>query len=204
MKDVKVVAMADLIPGKAEKFMPNVTASRTCKFYPDHKSHDRQRESWTRVSVCTYNTQHAALRHLCAGAGRQRSAGEAHVPLPLEEAVEIMQRGKEERQGALHRLPAPSGREHADDQEDRRSPAFSARSTTSRPAAAVAAASRTRTFIEKKTAGIGALGDIGCYSLDMVLNAIGYPKPLTVTGYTSNLFRHQHRSTQSEARRQAL
>ncbi|HML49571.1 MAG TPA: Gfo/Idh/MocA family oxidoreductase, partial [Clostridia bacterium] len=32
------------------------------------------------------------------------------------------------------------------------------------------------------------LGDIGCYSLDMVLNAIGYPKPLTVTGYVSNFF----------------
>jgi predicted dehydrogenase len=44
------------------------------------------------------------------------------------------------------------------------------------------------TFIEKKTAGIGAMGDIGCYSLDMVLNAIGYPKPLTVTGYKSNFF----------------
>ena len=44
------------------------------------------------------------------------------------------------------------------------------------------------TFIEKKTAGIGALGDIGCYSLDMVLNAIGYPKPLTVSGYTSDFF----------------
>ncbi|MEG0741873.1 MAG: Gfo/Idh/MocA family oxidoreductase, partial [Clostridia bacterium] len=44
------------------------------------------------------------------------------------------------------------------------------------------------TFIEQDTAGIGALGDIGCYSLDMVLNAIGYPKPLTVTGYTSNFF----------------
>lgn len=44
------------------------------------------------------------------------------------------------------------------------------------------------TFIEKKTAGIGALGDIGCYSLDMVLNAVGYPKPLTVTGYTSRYF----------------
>lgn len=42
------------------------------------------------------------------------------------------------------------------------------------------------TFIEEKTAGIGALGDIGCYSLDMVLNAIGYPKPLTVSGYRSN------------------
>ena len=44
------------------------------------------------------------------------------------------------------------------------------------------------TFIEKKTAGIGALGDIGCYSLDLVLNAINYPKPLTVSGYTSNYF----------------
>ena len=32
------------------------------------------------------------------------------------------------------------------------------------------------------------MGDIGCYALDMVLNAIGYPKPLTVTGYTSNYF----------------
>ena len=38
------------------------------------------------------------------------------------------------------------------------------------------------------TGVIGAMGDIGCYSLDMVLNAIGYPKPLTVTGYTSNFF----------------
>lgn len=44
------------------------------------------------------------------------------------------------------------------------------------------------TFIEEKTAGVGALGDIGCYSLDVVLNAIGYPKPLTVSGYKSKYF----------------
>ncbi len=44
------------------------------------------------------------------------------------------------------------------------------------------------TFIEQRTAGIGALGDIGCYALDMVLNAVGYPKPLTVSGYTSAHF----------------
>ena len=44
------------------------------------------------------------------------------------------------------------------------------------------------TFIDPKTGGIGALGDIGCYSLDMVLNAIGYPKPLTVSGYKSGFF----------------
>jgi len=43
-------------------------------------------------------------------------------------------------------------------------------------------------FIEDETAGLGALADIGCYSLDMVLNAIGYPKPLTVSGYKSDFF----------------
>ncbi len=43
-------------------------------------------------------------------------------------------------------------------------------------------------FITDGTAGIGAVGDIGCYSLDMVLNAIGYPKPLTVSGYKSAFF----------------
>ena len=43
-------------------------------------------------------------------------------------------------------------------------------------------------FIENETGGVGALGDIGCYSLDMVLNAIGNPKPLTVSGYKSDFF----------------
>ena len=44
------------------------------------------------------------------------------------------------------------------------------------------------TFIEDATAGLGALADIGCYSLDMVLNALGYPKPLTVSGVKSDFF----------------
>ena len=43
-------------------------------------------------------------------------------------------------------------------------------------------------FIEKDTGGVGAMGDIGTYSLDMLLSAVGYPKPLTVTGYTSDFF----------------
>ena len=41
------------------------------------------------------------------------------------------------------------------------------------------------TLAKKK---ITVLGDIGCYALDMVLNAIGYPKPLTVSGYKSDFF----------------
>ena len=30
--------------------------------------------------------------------------------------------------------------------------------------------------------------DIGCYSIDIGINAIGYPKPLTVSGYKSDFF----------------
>jgi predicted dehydrogenase len=44
------------------------------------------------------------------------------------------------------------------------------------------------TFIRKELAGVGALADIGCYSLDMVLSAINYPKPLTVSAYASDRF----------------
>ena len=37
------------------------------------------------------------------------------------------------------------------------------------------------TFINKDLAGAGAMADIGCYSLDLALNALDYPKPLTVS-----------------------
>jgi predicted dehydrogenase len=44
------------------------------------------------------------------------------------------------------------------------------------------------TFIRKELAGAGALADIGCYSLDMALNALGHPRPVTVSAYASNRF----------------
>ena len=46
----------------------------------------------------------------------------------------------------------------------------------------------TNTFVRDETAGLGALADIGCYSLDLVLNALGYPRPKTVTGFKSDFF----------------
>lgn len=44
------------------------------------------------------------------------------------------------------------------------------------------------TFIRTDLAGAGALADIGCYSLDMALNPLGYPKPLTVSAVATNHF----------------
>jgi predicted dehydrogenase len=44
------------------------------------------------------------------------------------------------------------------------------------------------TFIRTDLAGAGALADIGCYALDFAMDALGYPKPLTVSAYASSLF----------------
>ena len=44
------------------------------------------------------------------------------------------------------------------------------------------------TFIRKDLAGAGALADIGCYSLDMALDALDYPLPLTVSATASSHF----------------
>lgn len=46
----------------------------------------------------------------------------------------------------------------------------------------------SETFIGNDKAGLGAVGDIGCYSIDLVMNAIGNPKPLTVSETASGFF----------------
>ena len=46
----------------------------------------------------------------------------------------------------------------------------------------------SETFIENDKAGLGAVGDIGCYSIDLVMNALGNPKPLTVSGTATGFF----------------
>ena len=57
MPDVEIVAAADLIPGKAEKFCKKFGVEGV-RCYPDHKSM-LENEELDAVSVCTYNTQHA-------------------------------------------------------------------------------------------------------------------------------------------------
>ena len=183
--DVEIVAAADLIPGKAEKFMERYGVTGV-HFYKDHKELIDNEPDLDGVSICTYNTQHAAPAIYCM---------EHNIPVllekpftvTLEEAEAVCKADKESSAfitvgfqprfdvnmqqikkivdsgvlGKIYYIQTGGGR--------RRGIPGS-------------------TFIEKSTGGIGALGDIGCYSLDMVLNAIGYPKPLTVSGYASDYF----------------
>lgn len=188
--DVEIVAGADLIPGKAQKFfeefeVPNV------RCYED--AHEMlEKEELDVVSVCTYNCQHAP----CAIDALEHGVNvmlEKPFTVTLDEAVEVMR--AEKKSGKLLNIgfqPRMSEyvqmiKEIVDSGE--LGDIYYLQSGGGRRYGIPTPYGTT--FIEKETAGIGAMGDIGSYSLDLLLNAVGYPKPLTVTGYTSNFLGKQ-------------
>lgn len=184
MDDVDIVAMADLIPGKAEKFAAKYGVEG-CRFYPSHKEM-LDNEELDGVSICTYNMTHAE----CAIYALEKGVNvllEKPMCVTTEEAVEIMR--AEKKSGKILSI----GFQPRLDENMKMVKQIVQSGVLGEIYYIQTGGGRRRgvpnsTFIEKKTAGIGAMGDIGCYSLDMVLNAIGYPKPLTVTGYTSAFF----------------
>ncbi len=58
MPDVEVVAMADLVPGKAEKFAEKL-GFENVRFYPNDEALLAAEKDLDGVSICTYNCQHA-------------------------------------------------------------------------------------------------------------------------------------------------
>lgn len=185
-EDIEIVAMADLIPGKAEKFAKK-HGVEGCKFYPSHKEMlDDEELHLDAVSICTYNRQHAAPTIYALKKGVNVLL-EKPFTVTLDEAVEVMRAEKES--DAILSL----GFQPRMDENMKMIKKIVESGELGKVYYIQTGGGRRRgipnsTFIEDKTAGIGALGDIGCYSLDMVLNAIGYPKPLTVSGYTSAFF----------------
>ncbi len=188
MPDVEVVALADLVPGKAEAFKAKWELEGARCYNSDAELLDAETEL-DAVSVCTYNCTHASCTINALNHGIHVML-EKPFTVTLDEAIEVMKAEKASGKiltigfqprmspnmqmikkivdsgelGKIYYIQAGGGR----------------RKGIPTPFGT--------TFIEKETGGIGALGDIGCYSLDMLLNAVGYPKPLTCTGYTSNFF----------------
>ncbi len=182
--DVEIVAAADLIPGKAEKFMKKYGVEGV-RFYPSHKEMI-DNEELDGVSICTYNTEHA---------GPTIYALERNIPVLLEKPFTVT---LEEAEAVCKAEKASKafvsvGFQPRFDPNMQMIKKIVESGTLGKIYYIQTGGGRRRgipgsTFIEKSTGGIGALGDIGCYSLDMVLNAIGYPKPLTVSGYISDFF----------------
>lgn len=188
MPDVEIVAGADLVPGKAEEFFKK-NGVEGVRCYNSHKELIDAEKDIDAVSVCTYNRTHAECTIYALEHGVNVLL-EKPMCVTIEEAAEICKAEKKSGKvlsigfqprfddnmkmikkivdsgelGEIYYIQTGGGRRHG----------IPTPFGTS--------------FIQEDTAGLGALGDIGCYSLDMVLNAIGYPKPLTVTGYKSDFF----------------
>ena len=187
-KDLEIVAGCDIIPGRAEEFFKEFGVEGV-RCYESHEEM-LEKEKLDGVSVCTYNRQHAAPT-ICALKHGINVLLEKPFAVTLEECVEMMRAEKESGKiltvgfqprfdknmqqikkiveagelGDVYYIQTGGGRR-------RGIPAYDHKTT----------------FIENETGGVGALGDIGCYSLDMVLNAIGYPMPLTVSGFKTAYF----------------
>ena len=185
MPDVEVVAAADLIPGKAEAFMERFGVEGV-HFYPSHKEMIDNEKDLDGVSVCTYNTAHAVPTIYALEHGINVLL-EKPFSVTIDEAVEMMR--AEKKSGKILSI----GFQPRVDVNMQMIKKIVESGELGKIYYIQTGGGRRRgipnsTFIEKSTGGIGALGDIGCYSLDMVLNAIGYPKPLTVSGYKSAYF----------------
>lgn len=184
--DVEVVAGADLIPGKAEKFFKDNEVE--AKAFTDYKEMI-DTMNLDAVSVCTYNRTHAECTIYALEHGLPVLL-EKPMTVTLEEAIAIREAEKKSGKivsvgfqprfdanmqmikkivqsgelGRVYYVQTGGGRRHG------------------------IPVSWSETFIENDKAGLGALGDIGCYSIDLVMNALGNPKPLTVTGTATDYF----------------
>lgn len=199
--DVEIVAGADIIPGKAkaffEKFEGETYGDGRVFHAADVKTEYKDDEEMLAdkslqldaVSICTYNRQHApcAIHALKAGVDVLL---EKPFTVTVEEAAEVCRVEKETGRllsiGFQPRLD-PNMKMIKKIVESGELGQIYYIQTGGGRRRGIPTPFGT-TFIEDKTAGLGALADIGCYSLDMLLNAIGYPKPLTVTGYKSDFF----------------
>lgn len=185
--DAQLVAACDLIPGKAEKKMAEFEV-KDVKCFTDYKEMI-DTVPMDVISVCTYNTSHAECTIYALEHGINVLL-EKPMSVTLDEAIEICKAEKKSGKivsvgfqprydenmkmikkivqsgelGKVFYVQTGGGRRHG------------------------IPVSWSETFIEKDKAGLGALGDIGCYSLDLVMNALGNPKPLTVTGTATDYF----------------
>ena len=183
MDDVEIVALADIIPGKAAQFAKNF-GFEGARLYNSHSELLENETELDAVSICTYNRQHAIPTIEALNRGINVIV-EKPMSVTLDEAVEMVR--AEKKSGKILSI----GFQPRFDESMK----FMKKVVRSGELGEVyyiqTGGGRRRgipgsTFIEDKTAGVGALGDIGCYSLDMCLDAIGYPKPLTVTAFKSD------------------
>ncbi|MBB3111065.1 putative dehydrogenase [Paenibacillus phyllosphaerae] len=180
---VEIVAVADIIPGRAAQFIEKHGLTDTQPF--DHPDELLKLEL-DGVSICTPNASHCRTSVDALRAGKHVLL-EKPMSVTLQEGLEMVAAAE------------TSGRMLSIGFQPRYDPNMKLlqRIVQSGRLGDVyyveTGGGRRRgmpggTFIRKDLAGAGAMADIGCYSLDMALNTMGYPRPVAVSAFTTNHF----------------
>lgn len=182
--DVEIVAVSDIVPGKAEEFI-RAQGIDGARAYEDHVVMLEQ-ETLDGVSICTPNVAHHRTSIDALNAGVHVLV-EKPLSLTLEQGVEMVRAGKKN-----DRILSV-GFQPRYDPNMKLLRSIVSQGELGDVYYVETGGGRRRgmpggTFIRKDLAGAGAMADIGCYSLDLALNSLGYPKPLTVSAVTSNHF----------------
>ena len=183
MDDVEIVAVADVMPGRAQEFIDRYELVGSRPFEDHRKLLELELDG---VSICTPNSAHhqTSVDSLLAG---KHVLVEKPMSVTLEQAVDMVHASKKsDRMLTIGFQPRydPNMKVLQDIvQSGQLGKVYYVQTGGGRRRGMPGG-----TFIRKDLAGAGALADIGCYSLDMALNTLGYPKPLTVSAFASNHF----------------
>lgn len=183
MPDVDLVAVADLVPGKAAEFIAANGLEQAAPF----ESHERLLElDLDGVSICTPNIAHHRTSVDALNAGKHVLT-EKPMAVTLEQAIEMVEASK--KSGRILSV----GFQPRYDPNVREIKRIVQSGALGKVYHVQTGGGRRRGmpgrgFIRKDISGSGAIADIGCYALDLAMDAIGYPKPLTVSAYCSNYF----------------
>lgn len=183
--DVDIVAGADIVPGKARAFLDHWEL-------PDAKAFESAEELLNAfddldgVSVCTYNTQHAEPVIMALEKGLHVQC-EKPLSFTLDEGVRMVRAAK--KSGKMLTI----GFQPRYDYMRQRVDSIIQSGALGKVYYVQSGGGRRRgipgsTFVDAKKAGFGCLGDIGCYSIDECMHAVGYPKPLTVSAIATDYF----------------
>ncbi|MDC3416620.1 Gfo/Idh/MocA family protein [Aquibacillus salsiterrae] len=182
-EDVEIVGVADVVPGKAREFIDRLNLKGAQSF----EDHNRLLElDLDGVSVCTPNVAHHRTSIDSLNANKHVLV-EKPLAVTLDQGIEMVEAAKKQDKilsvGFQPRYDPNMQAVKEIVQSGKLGNVYYVQTGGGRRRGMPGG-----TFINKGLAGAGAMADIGCYSLDLALNALGYPKPLTVSAYTSNYF----------------
>ena len=183
--NAEVVAGADIIPGKAQAFLREMNLPEAQAF--DDTKEMLDKTELDAVSVCTYAATHAECTILALEHGLPVLL-EKPMCVTLDEAKAVI--AAEKKSGKFVTV----GFQPRYDPNLRRVKEIIDSGKLGKVYYIQTGGGRPRnipgniTFLTKETAGAGSCSDAGCYSLDLALNSIGNPKPLTVSATFSAHF----------------